>query len=61
MAEDANAAAGLLGLPHRLAPDELDALASAAGLSLVERWSDWRRTPFTADDNTHVSIYEVTR
>jgi SAM-dependent methyltransferase len=44
-----------------VAPDELDALASAAGLSLVERWSDWRRTPFTADDNTHVSIYEATR
>jgi SAM-dependent methyltransferase len=42
-------------------PDELDALASAAGLSLVERWSDWRRTPFTADDNVHVSVYGMTR
>ena len=29
------------------------------GSRLVERWSDWRRTPFTADDNVHVSIYEV--
>jgi SAM-dependent methyltransferase len=42
-----------------VAPDELDRMASAAGLSLVERWSDWRMTPFTADDSTHVSIYEV--
>jgi SAM-dependent methyltransferase len=43
------------------APDELDALAVAAGLSLVERWSDWRQTPFTSDDNTHVSVYEMPR
>jgi trans-aconitate methyltransferase len=42
-----------------LAPDELDGMASAAGLALVERWSDWRMTPFTADDNLHVSVYEV--
>jgi SAM-dependent methyltransferase len=43
------------------APDELDSLAAAAGLSLVERWSDWRRTPFTADDNVHVSVYRPAR
>jgi hypothetical protein len=42
-----------------MAPDELDRMASAAGLRLVERWSDWRRTPFTADDNAHVSVYEM--
>jgi SAM-dependent methyltransferase len=42
-------------------PDELDALASTAGFSLVERWSDWRRTPFTADDSVHVSVYGMTR
>jgi hypothetical protein len=42
-------------------PDELDSLTSAAGFSLVERWSDWRRTPFTADDNVHVSVYRMTR
>jgi SAM-dependent methyltransferase len=44
-----------------VAPDELDSLAAAAGFSLVERWSDWRRTPFTADDNVHVSVYGMTR
>jgi SAM-dependent methyltransferase len=42
-------------------PDELDSLASTAGFSLVERWSDWRRTPFTADDSVHVSVYRMTR
>ena len=43
------------------APDELDSLALAAGLSLVERWRDWRRTPFAADDNVHVSVYRAAR
>jgi ubiquinone/menaquinone biosynthesis C-methylase UbiE len=42
-------------------PEELDRLAAGAGLSLVERWSDWRRTPFTTDDNVHVSVYQVAR
>jgi len=42
-----------------VAPDELDAVAAHAGLGLVDRWSDWRRTPFTAEDNAHVSVYEV--
>jgi len=37
---------------------ELDAMAVAAGLQLVERWSDWRGSPFTADANLHVSIYQ---
>ena len=36
---------------------ELDAMAVAAGLELVERWSDWTGTPFTAGDGTHVSVY----
>ena len=37
-----------------------DAMANDAGLHLVERWSDWRRSPFTADDNVHVSLYAAT-
>jgi SAM-dependent methyltransferase len=41
-------------------PEQLDAMASDAGLQLVERWSDWRRSPFTADDNVHVSLYAAT-
>ena len=42
----------------RYAPvDELDAMAASAGLRLVDRWSDWRGTPFTDRDNAHVSVY----
>ncbi len=41
------------------APEELDAMASAAGFSLLHRWSDWRGTPFTADDSAHVSVYAI--
>ena len=36
---------------------ELDEMAATAGLRLVERWSDWRGTPFTEQDNAHVSVY----
>ena len=42
-----------------LAPDQLESMASRAGLRLVERWSDWRMTPFTTNDNTQVSVFEV--
>ena len=45
----------------RYAPvDELDAMAASAGLRLVDRWSDWRGTPFTDRDNAHVSLYAAT-
>jgi SAM-dependent methyltransferase len=39
---------------------ELDAMAATAGLQLVERWSDWKGTPFTESANVHVSLYERT-
>lgn len=38
-------------------PDELDAMAGAAGLSLAERWSDWRGGPYDAGSDRHVSVY----
>ncbi len=38
-------------------PAQLDAMAADAGLVLDARWSDWRRTPFTDDSSTHVSVY----
>ncbi|HEY2814482.1 MAG TPA: class I SAM-dependent methyltransferase [Acidimicrobiales bacterium] len=40
-------------------PEQIDAMATDAGLVLVDRWSGWRRTPFSADDNVHVSVYSV--
>ena len=45
--------------PHRYVwPAELDLMARITGLTLVERWSDWQRTPFTADSTSHVSVWE---
>ena len=38
-------------------PLALDDAAATAGLVLQERWSDWRRSPFTDDSTTHISIY----
>jgi SAM-dependent methyltransferase len=42
-------------------PAELDAMASAAGLALAERWTDWRQTPFGRDSPQHVSVYRRVR
>ncbi len=39
-------------------PSELDLMARLAGLELRERWSDWRRRPFTRESTAHVSVYE---
>ncbi len=38
-------------------PDQLDALATEAGLVLVERWEDWHQTPFTDSSSSHVSAW----
>lgn len=46
-------------VPFRFAwPAELDLMARIAGLRLRERWADWRRTPFAADSDAHVSVWE---
>ena len=39
-------------------PAELDLMAQLAGLRLRERWSNWKREPFTSQSTKHVSIYE---
>jgi len=38
-------------------PSELDLMARIAGLRLRDRWADWDRTPFTADSESHVSVW----
>ncbi|MFL5927411.1 MAG: class I SAM-dependent DNA methyltransferase [Gaiellaceae bacterium] len=38
-------------------PAELDLMARIAGLTLRDRWSGWRREPFTAVSSSHVSVY----
>ena len=39
-------------------PSELDLMARLAGLRLRYRWGDWRRSPFTSQSPSHVSVYE---
>jgi SAM-dependent methyltransferase len=48
-----------LSMPFRYTwPAELDLMAELAGMSLRERWSGWKREPFTSDSCKHVSIWE---
>jgi SAM-dependent methyltransferase len=46
-------------VPFRYAwPAELDLMAELAGMRLRERWSGWKREPFTSDSRKHVSVWE---
>ena len=48
-----------ISMPFRsVSPAELDLMARIAGMRLRERWSDWRRTPFTSESTKHVSVWE---
>jgi SAM-dependent methyltransferase len=40
-------------------PSELDLMAELAGMRLRDRWSGWRREPFTRDSRQHVSVWEL--
>ncbi len=40
-------------------PEQLDELAGAVGLTLVERYADWDRRPFGPDAGTHISVYRT--
>lgn len=45
--------------PFRYAwPAELDLMARLAGMTLRERWSDWKREPFTSDSTSHISVWQ---
>jgi SAM-dependent methyltransferase len=45
--------------PHRYVwPSELDLMARIAGLRPSGRWSDWDRSPFTAESRSHISTWE---
>ncbi len=55
----ADGRAGTFAMPYRYVwPAELDLMARLAGLRLRERWSGWRREPFTSDSTMHVSVWE---
>jgi SAM-dependent methyltransferase len=48
-----------LSIPFRYAwPAELDLMAQLAGMRLRDRWSGWKREPFTSDSDKHVSVWE---
>jgi SAM-dependent methyltransferase len=48
-----------LSVPFRYAwPAEFDLMAQLAGMTLRERWSGWKRKPFTSDRRKHVSVWE---
>jgi SAM-dependent methyltransferase len=48
-------------IPFRYAwPSEFDLMAQLAGMRLRERWSGWKREPFTSLSRSHVSVYERT-
>jgi SAM-dependent methyltransferase len=45
--------------PYRyIWPAELDLMARVAGLRLRDRWSGWKREPFTGDSPNQVVVYE---
>jgi SAM-dependent methyltransferase len=39
-------------------PSELNLMAQLAGLRLRERWSNWKREPFTSESGKHISVYQ---
>ena len=48
-----------LSIPFRsVSPGELDLMAQLAGMSLRERWSGWKREPFTSESRKHISVWE---
>ena len=49
----------LVSMPFRYVwPSELDLMAELAGMTLRERWSSWRREPFTSESRKHISVWE---
>lgn len=44
---------------HYATPQELDVMASDAGLSLVDRWDDWSGAPASTSSTDPVSVYRA--
>jgi SAM-dependent methyltransferase len=57
--EIADGGVEVVSMPFRYAwPAEYDLMAELAGLRSRERWSGWRREPFTSESRSHVSVWE---
>jgi SAM-dependent methyltransferase len=55
-----NGTFGPRSIPFRYVwPSELDLMARLAGMRARERWSGWRREPFTSESATLVGIWEM--
>jgi SAM-dependent methyltransferase len=49
-----------LSSSHRYVwPSELDLMARLAGMTLRERWRDWRSGLFTSESRSHISVWET--
>ncbi|MGW1614696.1 class I SAM-dependent DNA methyltransferase [Streptomyces sp. NPDC002285] len=58
--EEGKRTARLFQSPHRyIWPSELDLMAQLAGFELESRHADWQGSPFTADSESHVSVYRL--
>ncbi len=42
-----------------ITPGEMDLMARIAGLRLVDRFGDWKRSPFDSNSVMHVSVYAI--
>lgn len=40
-------------------PGEIDLMAQLADMSLIERYADYSKSPFTASSGSHVSVYQL--
>ncbi len=40
-------------------PEQLDAMAASAGLTLAERCGDWDGRPWSDDDPSHITVYRL--
>ena len=57
---DENGKVNLFRSPHRyIWPSELDLMAKLAGFTLESRTADWAGSIFTANSNSHVSVYRL--
>jgi hypothetical protein len=57
--EMADGSVDVVSIPFRYAwPAEYDLMAQLAGMRSRERWSGWKREPFTSESRTHVSVWE---
>jgi hypothetical protein len=57
--EDVDGRLERVSMPFRYVwPAELDLMAELAGMTLRDRWGGWNEEPFTAESDSHVSVWQ---